>query len=59
MATGSGKTVVMAMLIAWQILNKVSNPRDARFSKTFLLWPWPYGKKQAKRIESFGCKQLL
>ncbi len=27
MATGSGKTVVMAMLIAWQTLNKVASPR--------------------------------
>lgn len=26
MATGSGKTVVMAMLIAWQALNKFANP---------------------------------
>ena len=33
MATGTGKTVVMAMLIAWQILNKVTYPQDARFSK--------------------------
>ena len=30
MATGSGKTVVMAMLIAWQTLNKAANPQDAR-----------------------------
>ena len=37
MATGSGKTIVMAMLIAWQILNKVSNPQDARFSKNVLV----------------------
>jgi type III restriction enzyme len=37
MATGSGKTVVMAMLIAWQTLNKLANPRDARFSDTFLI----------------------
>ncbi len=37
MATGSGKTVVMAMLIAWQTLNKVSTPRDARFAKRFLV----------------------
>ena len=37
MATGSGKTVVMAMLIAWQTINKVSTPRDARFSKRFLI----------------------
>ncbi|MBI2360948.1 MAG: DEAD/DEAH box helicase family protein, partial [Deltaproteobacteria bacterium] len=33
MATGSGKTVVMAMLIAWQVINKVTYPQDARFSK--------------------------
>ena len=37
MATGSGKTVVMAMLIAWQALNKLANPKDARFSDTFLI----------------------
>ncbi|MDQ2913750.1 MAG: DEAD/DEAH box helicase family protein [Chloroflexota bacterium] len=33
MATGSGKTIVMAMLIAWQVLNKVAYPQDRRFSK--------------------------
>ena len=37
MATGSGKTVVMAMLIAWHALNKIANPRDAKFSDTFLI----------------------
>lgn len=37
MATGSGKTVVMAMLIAWHTLNKLANPQDARFSDAFLL----------------------
>lgn len=37
MATGSGKTVVMAMLIAWQSLNKFADPRDRRFSDTFLI----------------------
>src|SRR5713101_6682965 len=37
MATGSGKTVVMAMLIAWHTLNKRTNPQDARFSDTFLI----------------------
>ncbi|MDP2158197.1 MAG: DEAD/DEAH box helicase family protein, partial [Nitrospirota bacterium] len=37
MATGSGKTVVMAMLIAWQTLNKIAGPQDARFSDTFLI----------------------
>jgi type III restriction enzyme len=37
MATGSGKTVVMAMLIAWQALNKLENRQDARFADAFLL----------------------
>ena len=37
MATGSGKTVVMAMLIAWQTLNKLANPQDARFNDAFLV----------------------
>ena len=37
MATGSGKTVVMAMLIAWQTLNKVHTPQDARYTKRFLV----------------------
>ncbi len=37
MATGSGKTVVMAMAIAWQALNKLSNAQDARFTEAFLI----------------------
>jgi len=37
MATGSGKTVVMGMFIAWQALNKLANSQDGRFSDTFLL----------------------
>lgn len=37
MATGSGKTIVMAMLIAWQILNKMTYPQDTRFSKNVLV----------------------
>jgi type III restriction enzyme len=37
MATGSGKTVVMAMLIGWQALNKLENRQDGRFSDAFLL----------------------
>ena len=27
----------MAMLIAWQVLNKIANPKDARFSKHILI----------------------
>ncbi|GBC94016.1 hypothetical protein HRbin15_02521 [bacterium HR15] len=37
MATGSGKTVVMGMVIAWQVLNKRANPQDRRFSDAVLL----------------------
>ena len=37
MATGSGKTVVMGMLIVWHTLNKCANPQDVRFSDTFLI----------------------
>lgn len=37
MATGSGKTVVMAMLIAWQTLNKVVAPNNKLFAKRFLV----------------------
>jgi type III restriction enzyme len=36
-ATGSGKTVVMAMMIAWHTLNKLENPQDARFTDAFLI----------------------
>jgi uncharacterized protein (TIGR02246 family) len=32
MATGSGKTLVMGMVIAWHVLNRVANPQDPRFS---------------------------
>ena len=37
MATGSGKTTVMAMLIAWQTVNAVRHPQAKRFSKGFLI----------------------
>lgn len=37
MATGSGKTIIMSMIIAWNFLNKVANPTDARFSKYALV----------------------
>ena len=37
MATGAGKTIVMAMVIAWQVLNKVAQPQDVRFSKNVLV----------------------
>lgn len=37
MATGSGKTIVMAMVAAWSVLNKLSNRQDARFSDAVLI----------------------
>ena len=37
MATGSGKTVVMGMLVAWQALNKFAQRSDKRFSDCFVL----------------------
>ena len=37
MATGSGKTVVMAMLIAYHTLNKIANPKSTRFADGFLI----------------------
>ena len=35
--TGGGKTTVMAMVVAWHILNKVAYPTDRRFSKNVLV----------------------
>ena len=37
LATGTGKTVVMAMIIAWQALNKLASPQDSRFSRNILV----------------------
>jgi len=37
MATGSGKTTVMAMLIAWHTVNAVRSPNSNLFSKGFLI----------------------
>ena len=43
LATGAGKTTVMAMLIAWQTLNKLAAKQDKRFSDSFL---WTRTKPQ-------------
>lgn len=56
MATGSGKTVVMAMLIAWQVLNKVTYPHDPRFSKYIVaIAPGLTVKERLKVLEPFGA----
>lgn len=56
MATGTGKTIVMAMVIAWHILNKVANPQDARFSKNVLVVaPGLTVKKRLAVLEPAGA----
>jgi type III restriction enzyme len=37
LATGAGKTTVMAMLIAWQTVNAVRHPNSKHFSRGFLI----------------------
>ena len=37
LATGAGKTTVMAMLIAWQTINAVRRPGSKHFSRGFLV----------------------
>jgi type III restriction enzyme len=55
MATGSGKTIVMAMLIAWQVSNKVTYPQDARFSKhIFVVAPGLTVKSRLQVLEPAG-----
>ena len=37
LATGAGKTTVMAMLIAWQAVNAARRPQSPRFTRSFLV----------------------
>ena len=37
LATGAGKTTVMAMLIAWQTINAIRRPQSRRFTRGFLI----------------------
>jgi len=37
LATGAGKTTVMAMIIAWQTINAVRHPQSRRFTRGFLV----------------------
>jgi len=56
MATGTGKTVVMAMVIAWHILNKVSSPQDTRFSKNiFIVAPGLTVKSRLSVLQPSGA----
>jgi type III restriction enzyme len=37
LATGAGKTTVMALIIAWQTINAVRRPQSSRFTKGFVI----------------------
>jgi len=37
MATGTGKTWVLQALLIWQVLNKINEPSNDRFTKNFLI----------------------
>lgn len=55
MATGSGKTIVMAMLIAWQVLNKATYPQDKRFAKhVFVAAPGLTVKNRLRVLQPSG-----
>ncbi len=55
MATGSGKTIVMAMLIAWQVINKITYPQDKRFSKhIFIVAPGLTVKNRLRVLNHSG-----
>ena len=56
MATGSGKTIVMAMLIALQVINKVTYPKDKRFSKNVLVVAPGLTVKSRLRILNHSAK---
>ncbi|MDR2394612.1 MAG: DEAD/DEAH box helicase family protein [Treponema sp.] len=57
LCTGGGKTTVMAMLIAWQICNKVSYPQDKSFSKNiFIVAPGLTVKNRLKVLETAGSE---
>ena len=60
MATGSGKTVVMAMLIAWQTINKVYSPNDARLRQAVpRRHPWHHHSRPASGAAAQRPGQLL
>jgi type III restriction enzyme len=60
MATGSGKTTVMAMLIAWQAINAVRSPASRLFSRGFLLVaPGISHQGSAARATAGRPRQLL
>ena len=60
MATGTGKTLVMAMVIAWHVLNKVTYSQDTRFSRNVLVVaPRPHSEEPPCRPGAFRGGKFL
>lgn len=63
LATGAGKTTVMAMLIAWQTLNAVRSPASKQFTRGFLVCAPGLTIKDRLRVRAFGtqllCEQVI
>gem|GEM_PF-4153649 len=58
MATGSGKTIVMAMLIAWHVLNNVAY-KDSRFSKNILVVAPGLRVKSRRNYAAYTCLDTI
>jgi len=50
LATGAGKTTVMAMLIAWQSINAARHPGSSRFTRDSLWW-----RRGSRFATAYGC----
>ena len=66
LATGAGKTTVMAMLIAWQTINAVRRPQSRRFTRGFLVVTPGITIKDRLRVlqpndpdSYFQCRELV
>ncbi|REJ85157.1 MAG: restriction endonuclease [Acidobacteria bacterium] len=66
LATGAGKTTVMAMLIAWQTINAIRHPGSKQFSRAFLVVTPGITIKDRLRVllpndanEYYGSRELV
>ena len=60
LATGAGKTTVMAMIIAWQTINAVRHPNSRRFTRGFLVvTPGLTIKDRLRVLQPNDPRQLL
>ena len=51
LATGAGKTTVMAMLIAWQTINAVRRPAASTLRAAFCRCAWPTIKDRLRVLQ--------